>query len=183
MKKLGKILTSLVIVLSMALSMTGCAIKEVKETGDEIMNMAFNQKSKITKYLDEDDDDFDAQCIFIDELFDLMDDTLSLDYSDTEFKMNKVNVTKKSATIVYNVTIEDYDAEFEFDLVQDGDDWIIADNEQFIVALLDFVFQSAYEEGNKSDKEFIEDGLEYFDIKKPEKLADKTYYEYIREFG
>ncbi len=38
------------------------------------------------------------------------------------------------------VSIEDYEADLEFNLVKVGDDWVIADNEEFLVAFLDFVF-------------------------------------------
>ena len=85
----------------------------------------------------------------------------------------------KDATIVYKVSIEDYEQDLEFNLVKDGDDWVIADNEEFLVAFLDFVFEAAYEEGNKDDKYFLEDGMDFLGVRKIEKLASKTYDEYI----
>lgn len=179
MKKSVKLIGSIMLIGSMLFSMAGCSLTDVKNTGDDILEMAFNGKKKVTKYLNEDDDDYDIQCEFMEEILEAMDEELSLDYEDTEFKSNKITVKNKDATIVYKVSIEDYEQDLEFNLVKDGDDWVIADNGEFLVAFLDFVFEAAYEEGNKDDKYFLEDGMDFLGVRKIEKLASKTYDEYI----
>ena len=62
MKKIVRLVGSSVLAGSMLLGMTGCALTDVKNAGTEIMSNSLNFKgSKVTKYFNEDDDDYEYE--------------------------------------------------------------------------------------------------------------------------
>lgn len=186
MKNLVKVLGSVILTASMLLSMTGCSMmKEMREArvvGDEIMEYAFDLKgSKLAKYFNEDDDLYDYQVEMIEATTEDF-DTANIEFKD--MKSNKTHIDYKNgvATIDYAFPIKGGDTyEFQLVLEKDGDDWVIEDNEEFIVNYVNFVMEIYYEEGDKDDREFIEEVMDAYGVSKVSKIG-QAYYDKTTEW-
>lgn len=180
MKKFAKIFASVTLIASMAMSLAGCALTDAKNAGDEIMGLAFELKgSKVTKYFNEDDKKSDEQCASFEDIINDFEKQLELEFEDVTPKANKVAVKNDEATLDYKILIGDGEYEFTLNLEQDGDDWVIADNEEFSVQLYTLFFDIVDDEGSKSQKAFIKEARENVGVKNNEKLAQAIYDSYF----
>lgn len=176
MKKLVKIAGSLAIIMSLAMSMTGCVLTDVKNKGSEIMGNVFDLKaSKVVKSFNEDDDDCDEQGEAFEKMVEYLEDSFELGFEDVAPKAKSTKVNNNDATIIYTISIEDENYDFELALVKDGDDWVISDNEEFIVSVLTLYFDVIQDAGSKSQKNGVKDLMEMYNVKKTGKLAQKMY--------
>lgn len=178
MKKFAKLFASVAVICSMILSMTGCAVTDAKNAATDIMDNVFNFKaSKIEKYMDEDDHDFDDQCEVLENIFDGLQDELDVGFEDMHSTNFNVSIKNNDATVVLTYPIEDGKYDIELHLVKDGEDWIIGDNEEFIVAITNFIFGVVNEEGSKSQKKYIDMMMDELDISKVGKIGQTIYDE------
>ena len=98
MKKLVKIVGSVALIGSMLFSMAGCAITDVKNKGSEIMDYVFELKgSKITKYFNEDDDDYDDQVEFFEEVLDVLENDFEVGFEDVKASKTSINIKNDDA--------------------------------------------------------------------------------------
>lgn len=175
MKKLVKVLGSIALIGSFILSLTGCAITDVKNTSDELMDSVFDMKSKkVCKFLNE-DDDYDMNEAIVDAFFD---DCDTMKFSFTNIKPSKTNIhiENKMATIDLVYPIKnggDYD--YQLVLEKDGDDWVVSDNEEFIVNTVNLFLEIYYDIGSDDQVEIIETIMENYDVNKPGKIGQKYY--------
>ncbi|MCQ2467778.1 MAG: hypothetical protein MJ166_09695 [Clostridia bacterium] len=184
MKKLVKLATSLVLIGSMVLSMTGCAITDVKNKGNEIMDNVFALKaSKVTKCFNEDDDDYDAQVEMFEDLSDDFENELEIGFEDVKANKTSININNDDATIEYVFPIEDEEYEFTLELTKDGDDWVIADNEEFMVSVWNLYFEVTMDAGSKSQKQLVEDLMDEVGVSKVGKLGQAFYDTGIEIYG
>ena len=96
MKKLVKIVGSLVLTASMMLSMTGCAITDVKNASDEIMKNTFDFKGKkVTKYFNEDDKNCDDDAELFEEYMNNFSEFIDADYDEIKISNRKINIKSK----------------------------------------------------------------------------------------
>ena len=182
MKKIVRLVGSSVLAGSMLLGMTGCALTDVKNAGTEIMSNSLNFKgSKVTKYFNEDDDDYDVQCELFEQYMDNMAEFLDMDYDEVVVKSYHIDIKNNDATIEYVYQIEGETFEYELNLTKDGDDWVIEDNEEFIVNYVNFVMEIYYEEGDKDDREFIEEVMDAYGVSKVSKIG-QAYYDKTTEW-
>lgn len=180
MKKFVKLFASVAVIGSMIFSMTGCVVTDAKNAATDIMDNVFNFKaSKVEKYMDEDDKEFDEQCELLEDLFDGLQEELDVGFEDMHSTNFNVSVKNNDAKIVLTYPIEEGKYEIELNLVKDGEDWIIADNEEFIVSITNFIFEVVNEEGSKSQKKYIDAMLDELDISKVSKIGQALYDEMI----
>lgn len=178
MKKIVRLVGSSVLAGSMLLGMTGCALTDVKNAGTEIMSNSLNFKgSKVTKYFNEDDDDYDVQCELFEQYMDNMAEFLDMDYDEVVVKSYHIDVKNNDATIEYVYEIEDETFEYELNLTKDGDDWVIEDNEEFITSTWQLYFEIADEISGKSVRSELEDMKDYYGCDDYEELAE-AFYDY-----
>lgn len=184
MKNVLRIATSVVLIGSMLCGMAGCSSfgrgKKARERGDAIMAAYLDLRGdKVSRYFNEDDEDYDAQCKII--KFILVDLENGGTSFDENFKPNKVKLEMDGdeATIYYTYNIKDGDSyEFVLNLEEDGDDWVIADNEDFIVDAVDFIIGIEYAEGKKSTRKSIEEFMDRIGVSKVSKVG-QAYYDFL----
>ena len=162
-KNIAKVTVSVALLGAMSLSMTGCDISDVGKTGKEIMGGVFDLDKDVSDFLNEDDDDYDFQVEYFEDMLEVFEDSLDLKFDDIKANKTNINVKNKKATVNYSYPIEGEVFEFELNLVKDGDDWVIDDNEEFIVDVADLYFEIIDEVGSKSQKKAIKEFCEEAD--------------------
>ena len=189
MKKTGKTLIASALIASMALSTTGCskAAKESKETGIEFIEAAFEREIEDMAELCEDEDDALLALAPYGSEYDPVDAILER----ATVEAGKASFKKDEGTVVFTITIPDYDAaldedpedvdEFE-DLLDDADtieievtlefvnkrdSWVIDNCEDFVEDFfeelydIDFGFTSEYDGWIRSENWWGADGSVY----------------------
>lgn len=194
MKNTVKTFGSIILTASMIIGMTGCsALKALgksakaalKMTQDITEGIQKGKASKITDYLDEDDDDYDAQCEMIESFNDALDEELDFSMDDYDFEVKKLNSNSKNgegtAEFVFEIDGEEY--EFSFDYEVDGEDVYIADNEEFIVDYFTLFFDVMEDLDEDELNDFLEEGYQKMGVTKNSKLAQETYDSGIEFFS
>ena len=189
MKKACKTLIASAIIASMALSTTGCSkgAKECKEAGTEFIEAAFEREIEDMAELCEDEDDALAALAPYAADYDPVDAILER----ATVEAGKASVKKDEGTVVFTITIPDYDAaldedpddidEFEdaldaagtieievtLEFVNKRDNWVIDNCEDFVEDFfeelydIDFGFTSEYDGWIGSENWWGADGNVY----------------------
>lgn len=179
MKKAIKAIGALTLTMSLLFGMTGCAITDVKNKGEEIMENVFAFKgSKITKALNEDEDDYEMMSDFIEMFTEFFEEDVGIEIDETKITSTKLNVNNDDATIEYVIDVDDEEFEFELELTKEDDEWVIADGESFIKDLMTFYLEVGLENGSKDTKNEIKNQMDIYDVSKPDKLASELYNGY-----
>lgn len=178
MKKNIKIVTALILIMSMLLSLTSCVSTDVKTAGKEIMDNLFEGKiSKVEKALDRSDDDYELHCAILETFFEYYnEDALDFLFDDyVEFKKEDVKVKGDKGSIDYVLEIQGEEYDFELNLKYKGKNWKIRDNEEFIKSVFELILVVGVEEGNDLFQDVYSASAYVEGTSDPVKLAKKTY--------
>lgn len=180
MKKLIKMFGAVAIIASMAFSMAGCSITDVKDAGDTIMTAVFElEADDITDdYFNEDGKHSGEQKEIFEGIVKAFDKEFALEFEDVKPTAKSINIKNDDATVLYNIAIGDEVYEFELNLVKDDDEWVIADNKDFSVAVTELFLTILEDQGSKSQKAAVEAIKEETGISKTNKLATAIFEEY-----
>ena len=178
MKNKIKFVGTVVLLVAMLGGIAGCANAQIKETSEDIMKNALAFKGrKVTKYFNQEDKYCDDDAELFEEYMDNFVDYLEMDYDEVKVKDIDIEAKKKDATVDFVFEIEDEEFEFELNLTKDGDEWVIDDNEDFIISVWSLYFDISYETGSKSQREKIDTLMERYDADDTDELASE-FYEY-----
>lgn len=176
MKKFFKTAGATVLMGAMLIGITGCKVGAL-EPSEEIMQTILDADFKdLDEYLDEDDDLYDEQ---LDLLKEMEGEGLDWDdlFEDATFKYQTNSLKQKgdSTSLTFDIDLDGDDYEFEITLVEDDGEFYIKDNEKFLVSVMELYFDAMSDSGNSKQKSQVKSLMEYYDTKKPAKLAQMVY--------
>ncbi|MCQ2467801.1 MAG: hypothetical protein MJ166_09810 [Clostridia bacterium] len=182
MRKHIKRLLSLLLVVTVVISMTGCTALSNRIAGKKVLKRFFARdfvgvKSEFVytyKYFNNN---------YFDTFFEQYGYMGEFVFSD-DVEINYVGISSKEdkeATVKYDVVIEGNTYDVEFLVQGKGTGYSIRDKKNFIVEVTSLFFDAVLDSGKEEDKQLIRDGMDIYGASTTKELATKMYeYSYFK---